>query len=43
MLGERECKVRVVKSFNQANEEQRFTNVSDELRDVNIQIGYFLQ
>ena len=34
--------MRVVKSFNQeANEEQRFTNVSDELRDVNIQIGYF--
>ncbi|GEP75646.1 ABC transporter ATP-binding protein [Weissella thailandensis] len=32
----------VVKSFNQeANEEQRFTNVSNELRDVNIQIGYF--
>lgn len=34
--------MRVVKSFNQeANEEQRFTNVSNELRDVNIQIGYF--
>ena len=34
--------MRVVKSFNQeANEERRFTNVSNELRDVNIQIGYF--
>ncbi|WP_258088645.1 ABC transporter ATP-binding protein [Weissella fangxianensis] len=34
--------MRVVKSFNQeANEEERFTNVSNELRDVNIQIGYF--
>ncbi|WP_439818566.1 ABC transporter ATP-binding protein [Weissella paramesenteroides] len=33
--------VRVVKSFNQeANEEARFTDVSNELRDVNIQIGY---
>lgn len=33
--------VRVVKSFNQeANEETRFTDVSNELRDVNIQIGY---
>lgn len=33
--------VRVIKSFNQeANEETRFTDVSNELRDVNIQIGY---
>ncbi|MFL2018942.1 ABC transporter ATP-binding protein [Weissella hellenica] len=34
--------VRVVKSFNQEKaEEKRFTNVSDELKDVNIEIGYF--
>ena len=33
--------VRVVKSFNQeANEQKRFNVVSDETKDVNIQIGY---